>query len=56
MSEILAIQYTEIRRIVVLGQPKQKVQGIPSYMRSINRRIVVQAGLGINLRLCLKND
>jgi hypothetical protein len=27
----------------------------PSYMGSINRRIVVQAGLAINVRLCPKN-
>jgi hypothetical protein len=58
---ILATQEAEIKRVVVLGQPRQKVHKIPSqlikkqgavvhafhpsYKEGINRRIIVQPTL-----------
>jgi hypothetical protein len=71
-SVILGSQKAVIRRITIRGQPGQKSSGNPistnkklgvlahachlSYLVSINRRMVVQAGLGINMRSFPKNS
>jgi hypothetical protein len=52
----------EIRRMEARGQTEQKNLGVvvhtchSSYAGSINRRIKVQAGSGINVRSYLKNN
>jgi hypothetical protein len=72
MPVILATWEMAIRRIVVGGQPGQKICEAPisankklgmvthtchpSYMGSVNMRIEVQDGQGINSRRCLKNN
>jgi hypothetical protein len=45
----------EIERIIVWGQPEAPFCPL-SYTRSVNRKITVQAGLGINVRPYLKNN
>jgi hypothetical protein len=69
MPIILAARKVEITRITVLGQSGQKISetsistnklGIvahachPNYEGRLNRRIIVQAGLGLNARSYLK--
>jgi hypothetical protein len=70
MPIILATQDAETRRMVAPGPPRQKFvrphlnqkkldmmacSYNPSYTRSINRRIIVLAGLGMNVKPYLKN-
>jgi hypothetical protein len=73
MPVIIATWEEKIRKTAVLGQVGKKVCETPfqlikswarwyichpSYVASINRRILVQAGLGMNVRSrpCLKNN
>jgi hypothetical protein len=68
MPVILANWEEEIRRIMVQGQPTQvqqltskKLDAVahtchPSYTRSINGRIMVQASSSIKVRLYLKSN